>query len=268
MKIEIIIPAYNCTKTLNRTLASLEAQTYDDFYVHVIDDCSTEDIVSIINQHKSNLNIKVTRNEKNLGCGMTRQVGIDSTDADYIAFLDSDDVLMPYTVETWASMAISNPEYDIFHSYFYEQENINSNPALILHKDGFTWCHGKLYKTEFIRKWNIKNLPEVKYSDDSFFNSMCTELGSMGIIPMPLYIWINNSDSITRAKNSSYKIEKYFDFIHAMRLSIEFVYKNGVTSISHLPQTMSAINSYMDKFDDRCIDEYNMLLELINGGVQ
>jgi hypothetical protein len=199
---------------------------------------------------------------------MTRQVGIDSTDADYIAFLDSDDVLMPYTVETWANMAISNPEYDIFHSYFYEQENINSNPALILHKDGFTWCHGKLYKTEFIRKWNIRNLPEVKYSDDSFFNSMCTELGSMGIIPMPLYIWINNSDSITRAKNSSYKIEKYFDFIHAMRLSIEFVYKNGVTSISHLPQTMSAINSYMDKFDDRCIDEYNMLLELINGGVQ
>jgi glycosyltransferase involved in cell wall biosynthesis len=268
MKLEIIIPAYNCIKTLNRTLASLEAQTYNDFYVHIIDDNSSENILPIINQHKSNLNIKITRNEKNLGCGMTRQVGIDSTDADYIAFLDSDDVLMPYTIETWINMALTNPEYDIFHSHFYEQNKIDNDSALILHKNGFTWCHGKLYKTEFLKKWNIRNLPEVKYSDDSFFNSMCTELGSMTIIPIPTYIWINNPDSITRSKDSLYEAEKYFDFIHAMRLSIEFVYKNGVTNISHLPQTMSVINSYINDLDDRCKNEYSMLIELINGGVQ
>lgn len=268
MKFEIIIPAYNCTKTLNRTLASLEAQTYNDFYVHIIDDNSTENILPIVNQHMLNLKIKITRNEKNLGCGMTRQIGIDLTDADFIAFLDSDDVLMPYTVETWANMALTNPEYDIFHSYFYEQKKVEGDSALILHKNGFTWCHGKLYKTEFIRKWNIKNLPEVKYSDDSFFNSMCTELGKVTVIPIATYIWINNPDSITRSKESLYEVEKYYDFIHAMRLSIEFVYKNGITNISHLPKTMNAINSYVEYFDDKCKNEYNMLIELINRGGQ
>ena len=88
MKLEIIIPAYNCKKTLHKTLASLEAQTNSNFYVHLIDDCSTENFNDIIQYH-SKLNIKVTRNQKNLGCGMTRQVGIDNTDADYIAFLDA-----------------------------------------------------------------------------------------------------------------------------------------------------------------------------------
>ena len=73
MKIEIIIPAYNCTKTLHRTLSSLECQTDTDFLVHVVDDCSTEDLSHIIDMHKT-LNIRVTRNKKNLGCGMTRQV--------------------------------------------------------------------------------------------------------------------------------------------------------------------------------------------------
>ena len=119
MTIEIIIPAYNCKKTLHRTLYSLECQTDTNFSVHIIDDCSTEDLTSIINMHKS-LNIRFTRNEKNLGCGMTRQVGIDSTYADYIAFLDSDDVLMPYTVEVWRNQAMIDPSADLFHSYFYE----------------------------------------------------------------------------------------------------------------------------------------------------
>ena len=95
-----------------------DCQTDTDFLVHVIDDCSTEDLSPIIDMHK-NLNIRVTRNEKNLGCGMTRQVGIDSTTADYIAFLDSDDVLMPYTVELWKCAVKANPFIDLFHSYFF-----------------------------------------------------------------------------------------------------------------------------------------------------
>ena len=45
------------------------------------------------------MNLRVTRNAKNLGCGMTRQVGIDNTTADYIAFLDSDDVYAPTFLE-------------------------------------------------------------------------------------------------------------------------------------------------------------------------
>ena len=46
--INIIIPAYNCSSTLGRTLSSLVAQTDTSFEVIVVDDCSTEDIKSII----------------------------------------------------------------------------------------------------------------------------------------------------------------------------------------------------------------------------
>lgn len=124
MNIEIIIPAYNCRKTLSRTLSSLGAQTDSAFSVHVIDDSSSEDFRDILDRHDE-LNLRITRNPVNMGCGMSRQVGIDATEADYIAFLDADDMLMPYTVETWKNAAETAPDVDIFHSYFFEQTDLN-----------------------------------------------------------------------------------------------------------------------------------------------
>ena len=102
--INVIIPAYNCSKTIGKTLSSLVAQTDSNFEVIVIDDSSTEDIKSIIDSYSDKLNIIYIRNEKNLGCGMTRQVGIDNATQKFITFLDSDDMFMPYTVETFNSI--------------------------------------------------------------------------------------------------------------------------------------------------------------------
>ena len=262
MIIEIIIPAYNCTKTLHRTLSSLDCQTDTDFSVHVIDDCSTEDLSHIIDMHK-NLNIRVTRNEKNLGCGMTRQVGIDNTTADYIAFLDSDDVLMPYTVEIWRKMAESNDSIDLFHSYFYEQKN----KELVLYKQGYTWCHGKLYKTSFIKKWDIRNNPEVKFADDSFFNSVCMGLGTTANIPIAMYMWLNNTDSITRKRIDYYSsLETIDDFVYAMKLSTTFLLNNGVDVKKHMKDTLEVIERMKPHFSSKAFEEYNELISLINGG--
>lgn len=118
--INVIIPAYNCRATLNRTLSSLVAQTDNQFETIVVDDCSTEDIKSIVDEYTSKLNIIYIRNEKNLGCGMTRQVGIDSATQKFITFLDSDDMFMPYTVEMFNSVIEANPNTQYLHTHFYQ----------------------------------------------------------------------------------------------------------------------------------------------------
>ena len=89
--INVIIPAYNCSKTLGRTLASLVAQTDQNFEVIIVDDCSTENIKNIIDDYNNKLKIIYISNEKNIGCGMSRQVGIDNATQKFITFLDSDD---------------------------------------------------------------------------------------------------------------------------------------------------------------------------------
>lgn len=235
--IDIIIPAYNCSKTLDRTLGSLIAQTDSNFQVTIVDDCSTENIKNIIDYYTPKLNIKYIRNEKNLGCGMSRQVGIDNTTNKYFCFLDSDDVFMPYAVETFNSTIEAFPNIEYLHSYFYEQMLVDGNPALVLKKDGFTWCHGKLYNRELIEKFGIKNSPIVRWADDSFFNSMCTELMEMQIIKVPLMLWCNNKESVTRKNDPERDLEVKKDFLTAITMSVDFVlqYKD---KIEHLDSTI------------------------------
>jgi glycosyltransferase involved in cell wall biosynthesis len=60
--INVIIPAYNCCLTLGRTLSSLVAQTDENFEVIIVDDCSTEDIKSIVDDYSNKLNITYIRN--------------------------------------------------------------------------------------------------------------------------------------------------------------------------------------------------------------
>lgn len=261
IKIEVIIAAYNCRNTLHRTLASLESQTDSNFYVHIIDDCSTEDFSDIIKYHNK-LDIKVTRNKLNLGAGMSKQVGIDMTDADYIAFLDSDDVLMPYTVEIWRNMATSSPSTDVFHSYFYEQKIEKEIPVLKLIQNGYTWIHGKLYKTSFIKHYDIRHNQEIKYMDDSYFNSMCTELGKVSIIPLPMYMWLNNHKSLTRDGKMTSDACRY-DFIHGMILSTQFLINQGVKTIRHMDATLKNLEQVKPEFSDNTLREYEKLLTLL-----
>ena len=223
--INVIIPAYNCYSTLGRTLSSLVAQTDTNFEVIIIDDCSTEDIKSIVDDYTNKLNIIYIRNEQNLGCGMTRQVGIDNATQKFITFLDSDDMFMPYTVETFNSIIETNPDTEYLHSYFYEQIVINNNPAIFLWKDNYTACHGKLYNVELIKKYGIRNSPLVKWADDSFFNSMCSELMNMSIISIPTVLWTNNKNSIMRRQDIERDAAIKEDFLNAMLLSAEFVLK-------------------------------------------
>lgn len=233
--IDVIIPAYNCSKTLDRTLGSLIAQTDSDFKVTIVDDCSTEDIKSIIDCYTTKLNISYIRNEHNLGCGMSRQVGIDNTSCDYFCFLDSDDVFMPYAVETFNATIKAKPNLELLHTYFYEKTIVDGVPALLLKKDGFTWCHGKIYNRKLVEKYGIKNDPEVKWADDSFFNSMCSELMKMDVVEIPTMVWVNNYDSVSRKVNKYRDKNIVKDFLVGLRKSVELVlqYKDEIDHLEH-----------------------------------
>lgn len=259
--INVIIPAYNCSATLGRTLASLIAQTDKNFEVIVVDDCSTEDIKSIVDNYSDNLHIIYIRNKKNIGCGMTRQVGIDNATQKFITFLDSDDMFMPYTVETFNSIITASPNIEYLHSHFYEQIVIDGNPALFLWKDNYTACHGKLYNVDLIRKYGIKNSPTVRWADDSFFNSICSELLNMSVISVPTVLWTNNKNSVMRRYNPDRDAHTKGDFLDAMLLSAEFVMKHK-GHIDHLQYTIERMTKELSLNDEET-DKLNKLLSYI-----
>lgn len=92
-KVSVIMPAYNCEKFIGEAIDSVLAQTYDNWELIIIDDCSEDETFQIMQFYaKDDDRIIVKQNAKNLGAAESRNIAVDSAVGKYIAFLDSDDV--------------------------------------------------------------------------------------------------------------------------------------------------------------------------------
>lgn len=98
--VSIITPAYNASGYITETIDSIKNQTYEDWELIVIDDCSTDNTVEVVNQYQlQDKRIRLIRAEINGGVATARNLGLQVAKGDYIAFLDSDDLWKPEKLE-------------------------------------------------------------------------------------------------------------------------------------------------------------------------
>lgn len=92
-KVSVIIPCFNASAYIVRCLKALENQTYKDFDVIIVDDCSTDDTGKVVADYRkiSKMDIILVRNAKNSGPAAARRKGIELSDSEYVTFCDSDD---------------------------------------------------------------------------------------------------------------------------------------------------------------------------------
>lgn len=96
--VSIIMPSWNTGEFITESIRSVLNQTYTNWELIIIDDCSSDDtdqIVESINDER----IKYLKNEKNCGAALTRNRGLREARGEWIAFLDSDDLWMPEKLE-------------------------------------------------------------------------------------------------------------------------------------------------------------------------
>ncbi len=91
--LSVVIPCYNASRYIVRCLEALEHQIFKDFDVILIDDCSTDSTVQVIDNYKSSstMSIHLLRNNENSGPAKSRSLGISFSRAVFICFCDSDD---------------------------------------------------------------------------------------------------------------------------------------------------------------------------------
>lgn len=92
-KISVIIPIYNSSQTLERTLNSVINQTYTNLEIILVNDGSTDNSIEICKNYAKKDNRIVIVNQKNKGVGEARNHGIDVSTGDFISFVDSDDTM-------------------------------------------------------------------------------------------------------------------------------------------------------------------------------
>ena len=96
--VSIMMPCYNAAETLPWALASLLAQTYEEWECLLIDDGSTDGSLDVVSR-VVDARIKVWRLERNMGRGVARQVALDSARGEFLCMLDADDWLYPTKIQ-------------------------------------------------------------------------------------------------------------------------------------------------------------------------
>ncbi len=106
-QVSVVIPYYNRAATLPRALRSLAAQTFRDFEVIIVDDCSHESPSALIESLDLPFPVKVLRQPKNAGPSACRNWGFDAAQGRFIALLDSDDSWLPEKLERQLAVALA-----------------------------------------------------------------------------------------------------------------------------------------------------------------
>jgi glycosyltransferase involved in cell wall biosynthesis len=99
--ISVVIPAFNRTALLLEALESVFAQTFTDYEVIVVDDGSTDDTESMLRSFGKPIQLY---QQQNRGPGAARNLGARNAVGDYMAFLDSDDIWFPWTLQTYCNV--------------------------------------------------------------------------------------------------------------------------------------------------------------------
>jgi len=205
--IDIIIPAYNADKTLDRALKSIACQNIASIiHVTVVDDCSDEKYDDIVNKHKGDFaSLQLIRCELNGGSGTARRIGMKHTKQPYIGFLDADDVFYDiYSVGRLYNEISGNPDCIVTMGDFLEQ---NHKGEFNTHQDDMVWCFSKLYRRSWLDEKGI-TFNDTRCNEDVGFNTKIalvkSEKDKMMAIHQPTYVWCFNHQGITKQNQYAY----------------------------------------------------------------
>lgn len=99
MKFSVIVPAYNAEKYIKECIESILAQSFKDYEIIIINDGSTDNTLQVLETYKNILNVVIIDSNNN-GVFRARWKGIQQAVGEYLIFVDSDDCVCPYLLET------------------------------------------------------------------------------------------------------------------------------------------------------------------------
>lgn len=187
--VSIITPTYNCGNYIAETIASVISQTYNNWEMIIVDDCSTDNTQQIVEAYtQKDQRIRYHRLSVNSGAAVARTIAMKLAKGHYMAFLDSDDLWEPNKLERQLAFMIQhnyafsctsychiNQEGKLLDKIIYAKKKVNYNRLLLDCPVGNSTV---MYDVEAMGKFEVPNIR--KRNDDALWLKM---------LKVEKYIW-------------------------------------------------------------------------------
>ena len=239
IKVSVIIPVYNVGNYLDRCLKSILEQTEKNIEILCIDDCSTDNSLSILeNYAKTDGRLHIFKNQYNLGQAYSRNIGLDSAKGEFITFVDSDDYIDNRAIEEMYDIAIKRKLDLLFcdAQIIQEYKETQATPLrrfrkavytdeagavlfhqMVQHQDMFGNVWGVLYRTAFLKENQLRFIKGILHEDVPFIFKATILSRKAGCVNNTYYYYVERNNSTMRSDNIEQRLEglliAYFDML-------------------------------------------------------
>lgn len=211
--VSIIMPSYNTGKYIKKSIESVISQTYKNWELIIVDDCSTDNTENIISQF-TDKRIKFFKNEKNSGAAVSRNKALREAKGKWIAFLDSDDLWLPQKLEKQINFMDKNKyhfsytDYKILWDGKIESPYINTGPDIIDKKRMYRYCYISTITVMYDRNIiGLIQIADIKKNNDYAMWLKIIEKSNCYRLSECLSYYCKHSNSIS--SGSKIKLIKY-----------------------------------------------------------
>ena len=173
----VVIPTYNRAPFLAATLQSVLSQTYANYEIIVVDNCSTDNTDEVLEPFILARQIRFIKHDQNYERARSRNTGMSAARGDFVTLLDSDDFMYPTNLADAAEYARSNPEIKCFHNLFeyvdsdgrvlyrYPMPSLK-NQLKAIANGNFMSCIGDFIARDIYQNYRFETSPELIGGED------------------------------------------------------------------------------------------------------
>ena len=272
--ISAAISTYNAGRYIQDCLDSVVNQSFNDLEIICIDDASTDDTLSILNDYASkDKRIIVVAKKKNEGLAVSRNEALSLAQGKYIAFIDGDDLYHPDLFRKAYDCAERNASDMVIWDYvtFRKKEDIETgktkNSSLLslspldkislLQRPAFIWV--KLLRTEVLRSMNVSFPAGLTRQDIPVHWKLITQIDSISLLPERLSYYRQQSEATTRKSD-----RRLFDLAAVMDIVKDYLVESGLYGVyknEFLRQQLGLLHGMVDFIDnDLKAEAHEMLM--------
>ena len=290
-RISVLIPVYNASAFLDKSIGSLINQTFEDFEIVCVNDGSKDNSLEILNDYSSRDNRIKVIDQENGGCGAARNTAFRNAKGDYVYFFDPDDFIALDTLERFYENIIFNDSdfvvcrgnsfnddgfinTRLFFNYRRYFKNINFNKFVFNYNDekrivlnDYFAPWSKLYKKEFLENNNMMFNVGLAFDDVPFHVKSMIKAKKISHINRSLYHYrVDNADSVNSTPSNAKDIFKIIDIVRDL-LESENIFVDfecnfvafsiiNITSLilrSNSKEFYSTARKYFQNMNENCV---------------